>query len=87
MEQLCESVGAHRRTVERRFRAARGHSLLTELNHCRCRRARHFLESTDLPIKNVCWLAGFTNTEQMRVTFLQQMGTTPGQYRDSRRRD
>jgi len=86
MEQLCESVGANRRTVERRFRAARGHSLLTEVNLCRCRRARHFLERTDLPIKNVCWLAGFTNNEQMRVTFLQLVGTTPGQYRQSHRR-
>ncbi len=36
---------------------------------------------TDLPVKNVCWLAGFTNTEQMRVTFLQLVGMTPGQYR------
>jgi AraC-like DNA-binding protein len=81
MEQLCEMVGAPRRTVERRFRAARGHSLLTEVNDCRCRRARHFLERTDLPIKNVCWLAGFSNTEQMRVTFLQRVGMTPGEYR------
>jgi transcriptional regulator GlxA family with amidase domain len=48
--------------------------MLTEASQCRCRRARHFLERTDLPVKNVCWLAGFSNTEQMRVTFLQQMG-------------
>ena len=81
MEQICETVGVPRRTVERRFRAIRGHSLLTEVNHSRCRRARHFLESTELPIKNVCWLAGFSNTEQMRVTFLQLVGMTPGQYR------
>ena len=86
MEQLCALAGAPRRTVERRFRAARGHSLLTEVNDCRCHRARHFLEVTDLPVKSICWLAGFTNTEQMRVTFLQQVGMTPGQYRQSRRK-
>jgi AraC-like DNA-binding protein len=86
MEQLCESVGANRRTVERRFRATRGHSLLTEVNLCRCRRARHFLKMTDLPVKNICWLAGFNNTEQMRVTFQQLVGTTPAQYRRKHQR-
>ncbi len=58
MDQLCHLVGAPRRTVKRRFRAARDHSLLTEVNLCHCRRARLFLETTDLPVKNVCWLAG-----------------------------
>ncbi len=85
IDQLCHLVGAPRRTVERRFRAARGHSLLTEVNLCRCRRARLFLETTDLPVKNVCWLAGFSNTEQMRVIFLQLLGMTPTHYRRNHR--
>jgi AraC-like DNA-binding protein len=54
MDQLCILVGSKRRSMERWFAAARGHSLLTEVNLCRCRRARHFLETTDLPIKNIC---------------------------------
>jgi len=61
MGQLCESVGANRRTVDRRFMAVRGHSLLTEVNRCRCQRAQHFLSMTDLPLKNVCWLAVMMN--------------------------
>jgi AraC-like DNA-binding protein len=81
MDQLCKTAGVPRRTMERRFHAARDHSLLTEVNLCRCRRAQHFLESTDLPVKNVCWLAGFSNPEQMRVTFLQYVGMTPNQFR------
>ena len=86
MAQLCAEVGANRRTVDRRFRAVRGHTLLAEMNLCRCRRAKHFLEMTDLPIKSICWLAGFGNTEQMRVTFLQLDGMSPSRYRDERRR-
>lgn len=81
MDQLCKLVGVPRRTMERRFAAARGHSLLTEVNLCRCQRAQHFLEATDLPVKNVCWLAGFSNTEQMRVCFLQFVAMPPNQYR------
>jgi AraC-like DNA-binding protein len=83
MDQMCRILGANRRTVERRFRAARGHSLLTEVNMCRCQRARHFLETTDLPIKNVCWLAGFNNTEQLRTNFQQLLGIPPDQYRQT----
>jgi transcriptional regulator GlxA family with amidase domain len=86
MDQLCEAVGAKRRSMERWFRDARGHSLLTEINICRCRRARRLLETTDLPVKNVCWLAGFRNIEQMRLNFLQTVGMAPEYYRKNRRR-
>jgi AraC-like DNA-binding protein len=81
VDQLCELVGVRRRSMERWFTMARGHSMLTEVNLCRCRRARHFLETTDLPIKNICWLAGFRNTEQMRVNFQRLVGMSPDQYR------
>lgn len=86
MDKLCESVGAKRRSMERWFAAARGHSLLTEVNLCRCRRARHFLETTDLPIKKICWLAGFLNPDQMRTNFLHVVGMLPNQYRQRHRR-
>ena len=86
MDQMCMSLGANRRTVERRFLAVRGHGLLTEVNLCRCRRARHLLETTDLPVKNVCWLAGFSNTEQMRANFQQLVGMSADQYRQRHRR-
>lgn len=87
MDQLCETVGAKRRSMVRWFRDARGHSLLTEVNLCRCRRARRLLETTDLPVKNVCWLAGFRNTEQMRLSFVQTVGMAPEHYRQSHRRE
>ena len=86
MGQLCESVGANRRTVDRRFMAVRGHSLLIEVNRCRCQRAQHFLTMTELPIKNVCWLAGFHNPKHMRVTFQQITGVTPSLYRERHQR-
>jgi AraC-like DNA-binding protein len=85
VDQLCDSLGTNRRTVERRFRDVRGHSPLAEINLCRCHRARHFLETTDLPIKNVCWLAGFNNTEQMRSNFQQVMGMSAEHYRRAHR--
>ncbi|MCW1886061.1 AraC family transcriptional regulator [Luteolibacter flavescens] len=81
VDQLCELADVNRRTLERRFRAARGHTLLDEIHLCRCSRARHFLERTDLPVKNICWLVGFTNVEQMRLVFHRITGVTPGEYR------
>jgi AraC-like DNA-binding protein len=78
MDQLCETVGAKRRSMERWFR---------EMNLCRYRRARHLLETTNMPVKNICWLAGFRNTEQMRLSFLQKVGMAPEHYRQKHRRD
>ena len=85
VDQLCELAGVNRRTMERRFQAARGQTLLDEIHQCRCSRARHFLEKTDLPVKNVCWLVGFSNIEQMRVVFKRTTGMTPGEYRNRRK--
>lgn len=85
IDQLCESLGARRRTVDRRFASVRGHSLLSEINHCRCQRAKHFLTKTTLPIKTICWLAGFHNPKHMRETFQQISGTPPSQYRQRRK--
>ena len=87
MEQLCETVGAKRRSMERWFRDARGRSLLAEVNLCRCSRARRLLETTDLPVKNVCWLAGFRSAEQMRHGFLKTLGIAPENYRRIHRRE
>jgi len=85
IDQLCAGVDANRRTMERRFHAARGHGLLTEVNLCRCRRARHFLETTELRVKNICWLAGFRSNEHMRLAFRQLVGMTPEAYRQGHR--
>ena len=47
-----------------------GPCTMSRSNLCRVSRAKRLLSETDLPIKTVAYLAGFTCQERMRVTFL-----------------
>jgi AraC-like DNA-binding protein len=79
--QLVAHLPVTRRTLERRFALERGHSILDEINLCRASRARRLLRETDLPIKTVAYLAGFTSQERMRITFRSQDECSPAEYR------
>jgi AraC-like DNA-binding protein len=79
--QIARELRVTRRTLERRFQRAVGCSLLQDINACRLGRAQRLLAETTLPVKTVAHLAGFPSDEQMRVTFVQLTGRSPGQYR------
>jgi transcriptional regulator GlxA family with amidase domain len=71
VDELAGNLPVTRRTLERRFALERDHSMRDEINLCRASRARRLLGETDLPIKTVAYLAGFTCQERMRVAFLK----------------
>lgn len=79
--KIAQALGANRRTLERRFAAERGQSILDEINDCRLSRAKRLLEETDLPIKVVTHLAGFSSEQRMRATFLAREGLLPSEHR------
>ena len=79
--QIARELGVTRRTLERRFYAATGCSLLEEITACRISRAKRLLAETDLVAKNVAYLAGFSSYEQMRVTFAKFARLSPIAYR------
>ncbi|MHB8901896.1 MAG: AraC family transcriptional regulator [Thermoguttaceae bacterium] len=79
--RIAEALGVNRRTLERRFAAERGQSILEEINACRLSRAKRLLEETDLPIKVVTHLAGFSSEQRMRATFLAREGILPSDHR------
>ncbi|TWC16024.1 AraC family transcriptional regulator with amidase-like domain [Pseudomonas sp. SJZ085] len=51
------------------------------LQGARIDRARHLLESTDLPLKTVAFRSGFGSVRHMRSLFSEKLGLTPVQYR------
>jgi transcriptional regulator GlxA family with amidase domain len=55
--------------------------VLEEINACRLSRAKRLLKETDLPVKSVAHLAGFSSTERMRVLFVEREGVSPISYR------
>jgi AraC-like DNA-binding protein len=81
VEELARDLTVTRRTLDRRFSAAMGHSVLDEINLCRLSRAKRLLRETDLPIKSVVYLSGFSSHERMRVTLAGSEGMSPQEYR------
>ena len=78
---IARQLPVTRRTLDRRFAEAIGHSVLEEINTCRLSRAKQLLKETDLPVKNVARLAGFSSAERMRVLFVERVGMSPTEYR------
>ena len=81
VSDIARQLPVTRRTLDRRFVEATGHSVLEEINACRLSRAKRLLTETDLPVKTVAHLAGFSSTERMRVLFVEREGVSPISYR------
>jgi AraC-like DNA-binding protein len=81
VSDIARQLPVTRRTLDRRFMEATGHSVLEEINACRLSRAKRLLTETDLPVKTVAHLAGFNSTERMRVVFVEREGISPTLYR------
>ena len=59
VNDIARQLPVTRRTLDRRFADAVGHSVLEEINTCRLSRAKRLLKATDLPVKIVAtpgWL-------------------------------
>jgi len=78
---IARRIGITRRTLDRRFASAVGHSVLQEINFCRLSRVKRLLIATDLLVKTVAYLAGFSNSEQLRSVFQASEGCSPSEYR------
>jgi AraC-like DNA-binding protein len=78
---IARQLPVTRRTLDRRFVEATGHSVLEEINACRLSRAKRLLAETELPVKTVAHLAGFSSTERMRVIFVEREGVSPTIFR------
>ena len=81
VSDIARQLPVTRRTLDRRFVEATGHTVLEEINTCRLIRAKRLLEETELPVKSVAHLAGFSSSERMRVLFVEREGMSPTVFR------
>ncbi len=81
VDQIATALGVSRRTLQRRFCEHRGHSILEEIIRCRVSRAKRLLLETEISIKAVAYLAGFSDEERMRVALVRREGVPPSQFR------
>jgi LacI family transcriptional regulator len=84
--QILLSVHCSRRTLEKRFRIARGRSIHQEVLRRRIEAARGMLRDTTLTIDAIAAETGFSNPQRFYAMFKKIHGTTPGIYRRSYRR-
>ena len=78
---LARQLPITQRSLERRFRAALGHTIHEEILRCRVERARRLLTKTDLSVKEVATAAGFPNADNMGRAFRRLEGRSPSEYR------
>ncbi|WP_425395121.1 helix-turn-helix domain-containing protein [Aeoliella sp.] len=85
IDKIANELEVKRRTLDRRFVAHRGRTILEEINYCRLTRAKRLLIETELPINLITNLAGFTSNERMRLALLESEGIPPAEFRKRHR--
>jgi AraC-like DNA-binding protein len=86
VQQLAAAIGVKRRTLQRHFQEAVGHSIMEEIIRCRLNRAKRLLEETEMPMKAIAYLAGFSSQQRMRIAFTQRENVSPRVFRQRARR-
>ena len=81
VRDVVRAIPVARRTLEARFRALLGRSLLDELQRARLERAKHLLRTTDLPMPKIATACGFSDAKRFATVFGQSEGTTPLKFR------
>ena len=85
VDQIAESAGCSRRTLERRFRTTLQRTVHDELTRQRLARARRLLQESDLPVESVSERSGFTDQRRLNLVFKQHFDLTPLEFRRSLR--
>ena len=81
VRDVVSAVPVARRTLEARFRALLGRSLLDELQRARLERAKHLLLTTDLPMPKIAAACGFSDAKRFATVFGQSENITPLKFR------
>lgn len=81
LDDICEQFAITKRTLNRRFKASSGETPLNFLQRVRIEQAKHYLETTNLPIERVVEKVGYEDPASFRKLFSAQTQLTPKAYR------
>ncbi|MET7527952.1 helix-turn-helix domain-containing protein [Streptomyces sp900116325] len=81
LDELAAHAAMSTRTFARRFKEETGLSPGRWLTSQRLRRARHLLESSDLPVERVAHEVGLATATSLRRYLAAEAGVTPSAYR------
>ena len=83
--EIADRFKIARKTLDRRFRAAVGHSIGREIVYQRIKLAKHLLRNNDIPLKEIASECGFCNQAFLTTMFKRETGLTPSRWRQSDR--
>lgn len=79
--EIAKASGVTRQTLERRFRAVLGRTVMQEVRRAHVQAAQRLLSTTDLELLKVARLSGFSSAALLHVAFVRELGLAPGAYR------
>lgn len=85
VNELLREVPMSRRTLERRFKKAVGHSPWREIRRVQIEHVKRMLLETDWPIKRLVLNSAFPSASRLIEVFRQETGETPVAYRSRHR--
>ncbi|MDO5554202.1 MAG: DNA-binding transcriptional regulator [Planctomycetia bacterium] len=83
VEEVVDSVGLSRRTLERKFKKQCGRTLGEEIIRHRIELAKDLLRTSDMPVGNISIRLGFCSHSYFVHLFRDRTGITPTDYRNS----
>lgn len=86
LEDVLQEVPVSRRTLDRHFRQALGHTVHDEIQKCRLEQAQMLLKKTDLSITDVAVRSGFSSLSAFCQIYHRVCGCPPGVTRRNRRK-
>lgn len=81
VQDLASQVNMNEQYFCRFFKKAIGRSPIEYVNEYRIKKARHYLEETDLTVMEICLECGYNNLGNFLREFRRYTDTTPLQYR------
>jgi LacI family transcriptional regulator len=84
VDDVCKHVALSRRTLEKRFTRAVGHSPGHEIRQIRIDRAKALLEETSMTLAEISIRCGYAYISGFATAFRSVVGVSPGEYRKVR---
>jgi LacI family transcriptional regulator len=81
VRDVLAAIGVSRSTLDPRFKAVIGRTIHAEIQRVQIEQARRLIATTELPLKQIATMAGFSNVHYMTTIFHEHTGWTPAEYR------
>ena len=82
---IARVAGIARTTLQQRFRAVVGRTILEEIQRVRIEHAKQLLRTSDLKLETISERCGFANSQRFSIMFRQHVGMPPGRFRRTSR--